>query len=569
MRRKFVWAAKEIPWYRRLRWDSMLPIMAADFLQQLRRGVDNGEIIPYFQPLVELRTGQLSGFEVLARWRHPERGMIPPDQFIWLAEESGLIGRLTESLLAKALEAATDLPDHLSLAVNISAIQLRNRLLPEQISAAAARASFPTSRLTVEITESALMSNSEQARQITDELKDTGVRLSLDDFGTGYASLRYLHALTFDQIKVDRTFVQSIVSRRESRKIVAAILGLGQSLGMVTVAEGVEEPEQAEMLIRLGCDMGQGWLYGQPAGQHDLLRIVEERHAKAGRQEVPSPSFAGASLHMDSLPTQRLSQLQAIYDSAPVGLCFLDTNLRYVSLNRRMAEIHDLPIVTHLGLTVKDLLPLTYPVIEPYLLRALNGEIISGLEIENIEAPAKRRMLVSYQPTRDEAGEVVGIAVSVLDVTERARTQEALRESEEHYRNRVELSPQVSWTAAPDGQILDASPLWTMLTGLTMEQTLGDGWMCALHTDDLAHVMEQWNEALITGNPVDIQYRIHCVDGSYRWMRARARARRGADGGIIRWYGMLDDIDEHVRTLEELEQNRAKLRSELRLGSNC
>jgi PAS domain S-box-containing protein len=547
----------------------MLPIMAADFLQQLRRGVDNGEIIPYFQPLVELRTGQLSGFEVLARWRHPERGMIPPDQFIWLAEESGLIGKMTENLLAQAFAAAAVLPDHLSLAVNISAIQLRNRLLPEQISAAAARASFPTSRLTVEITESALMSNSEQARQITDELKDTGVRLALDDFGTGYASLRYLHALTFDQIKVDRTFVQSIVSRRESRKIVAAILGLGQSLGMVTVAEGVEEPEQAEMLVRLGCDMGQGWLYGQPARQQELMRIVEERQAKVGKQESPPPSFSSPSLHMDSLPAQRLSQLQAIYDSAPVGLCFLDTNLRYVSLNRRLAEIHDLPIITHLGLTVKELLPKTYSVIEPYLLRALNGETITGLEIENIESPLKRRMLVSYQPARDEAGEVVGVALSVLDVTERARTQAALRESEEHYRNRVELSPQVSWTAAPDGKILDVSPLWMALTGLTMEQTLGDGWISAVHTDDLAHTTEQWNVSLVTGDPVDIQYRIHCVDGSYRWMRARAQPRRGPDGSIIRWYGMLDDIDEHMRTLEELEQSRARLRAESRLGSNC
>ncbi len=323
------------------------------------------------------------------------------------------------------------------------------------------------------------------------------------------------------------------------------------------------------MLVRLGCDMGQGWLYGQPAGQQELPRIVEERHAKAGRQEVPLPSFASPSLHMDSLPTQRLSQLQAIYDSAPVGLCFLDTNLRYVSLNRRMAEMNELPIITHLGLTVKELLPLTYPIIEPYLLRALNGETISGLEIESIEASTKRRMLVSYQPARDEAGEVVGVAVSALDVTERARTQEALRESEEHYRNRVDLSPQISWTAAPDGKVLDLSPLWMALTGLTLEQTLGDGWIGALHTDDLAHVTEQWNVSLVTGDPVDIQYRIHCADGSYRWMRARAQARRGPDGSIIRWYGMLDDIDEHVRTLEELQRSRAKLRAELRLGSSC
>ncbi len=192
--------------------------------------------------------------------------MILPDQFIWVAEESGLIGRLTEGLLEQSFKAGATLPEHLTLAVNISAIQLRNRLLPELIETAAKAAGFSLSRLTVEITESALMSNSEQARQITEELKSTGVRLALDDFGTGYASLRYLHALTFDQIKVDRSFVQSIVSRRESRKIVAAILGLGQSLGLLTVAEGVEEAAQAELLVRMGCDLGQGWLYGQATG---------------------------------------------------------------------------------------------------------------------------------------------------------------------------------------------------------------------------------------------------------------------------------------------------------------
>ncbi len=125
-----------------------------------------------------------------------------------------------------------------------------------------------------------------------------------------------------------------------------------------------------------------------------------------------------------------------------------------------------------------------------------------------------------------------------------------MRESEEHYRNRVELSPQVSWTSAPDGGILDVSPLWMALTGMSREETLGHGWLKALHPDDLERVASRWKDSLATGDPVDFQYRIHCVDGSYRWMRARAQPRRGPDGEIIRWYGMLDDIDEHMRTLE-------------------
>src|ERR1700733_222343 len=189
---------------------------------ELRRALSNGEIVPYFQPLVQVRNGVLSGFEVLARWLHPVRGMVAPDDFIPLAERAGLIGMLTETILLQAFAATAALQKNFELSVNISPIQLRDSSLPQQIRRVAEQGCFPLNQLTIEITESALLHNLDQANSIATELKRLGVRLTLDDFGTGYSSLRHLQALPFDEIKVDHSFVNSMIRTRESRKIVAA-----------------------------------------------------------------------------------------------------------------------------------------------------------------------------------------------------------------------------------------------------------------------------------------------------------------------------------------------------------
>ncbi len=534
--------------------------MIADYVVDLRRGIDSGELVPYFQPLVELRTGQLSGFEVLARWKHPLRGMVPPDEFIQVAEDSGCIGALMEKVLVDAFAAMKKLPAHLRLSINVSAIQLRDLSLRRQVSLAAERTGFSLSRLTVEITESALVGNIEHARSVTEELKSLGSRIAIDDFGTGYSSLRHLHALPFDEIKVDQSFVQTMLSRRESRKIVAAIVGLGQSLGMLTAAEGVEDAAQADMLLWLGCDLAQGWLYGRAVPAGKLSQYVSDQKKQQSKEASKRPNPEDTAFHMEALPSQRLSQLQAIYDGAPVGLCFVDRNMRYVSLNKRLAEMNHAPIVAHLGRTVGELIPQFYVHLEPYLKRALNGEAFAGLEFQ-AEGPDGQMQVrsTSYQPTRDEAGEIVGVSVAVLDITERESTQVALQESEDHHRYAVELNPQVPWTAGSDGMIVEASPQWTTLTGMTEEESKGWGWGRALHPDDLERTSVAWRRSVETGDPLDVEYRIRCLDGSWRWMRSRAAARRGPDGRVIRWYGALEDIDEHKRVLEELRESRALL----------
>jgi diguanylate cyclase (GGDEF)-like protein len=233
----------------------------------LRQAIVADELTPHFQPFVALAEERPIGFEMLARWSHPERGFVPPTDFIPLAEETGLIVRMTEQLLRRACNAAAGWPDHLILAVNISPLQLRDRALPAMVATALIESGLPARRLEIELTETALVGNFELARDLLTELKELGVHLTLDDFGTGHSSLRHLQMLPFDKIKVDASFVRNMHCSPESGKIVAAVIALGRSLGLLTVAEGIEDAATAFALRDMGCHIGQGWLFGQPLAE--------------------------------------------------------------------------------------------------------------------------------------------------------------------------------------------------------------------------------------------------------------------------------------------------------------
>lgn len=257
---------------------------------EVRHAIESDAIEPCFQPVVDLRSARLTGFEVLTRWHHPTLGLVLPKNFIHVAEELGIIGILSRQILRKAFRCAAILPSRLTVAINVSPIQLRFRSLPTQIHEAAVEAGLPLERIIIEVTESAILDNEEMALSIAHELKEMGCGLALDDFGTGYASLRHLVSLPFDQIKVDRSFIQEMTSRPESRKIVAAVVGLGRSLGMLTLAEGVESGEQEKILLEVGCCLGQGWLYGRPLAADQIPMMAGT--AAPGR---PSPLAAALS----------------------------------------------------------------------------------------------------------------------------------------------------------------------------------------------------------------------------------------------------------------------------------
>jgi PAS domain S-box-containing protein len=529
------------------------------FHDELKTAIEHGQVVPYFQPVVELRTGRLLGFEVLSRWLHPERGLVYPVEFIEKAESNGLIGLLMESVVYQASVVASSWPTHLRLSANLSPIQLKEMETPYRLRDAVVRGGFSMDRLTIEITESALLGDLSLAQDVVRCLKQMGARLAIDDFGTGYSSLNHLRALPFDVLKVDASFVRSMTLKREDRKIVAAVIGLGHSLGLVTVAEGVEEQAQTDMLLCLGCHVGQGWLYGKAMPAEEATKLAMDA-SDFGGTEFPSPNIAAdMAFHLEAFPSQKLAQLQALYDGAPAGICFLDLNLRYVSLNRRLAEINGAPVETHIGRTVAEVLPDVYEAIHPLLQEALHGDHTVSFEIEM----RGRALLANYQSVRDEAGEVIGISVAILDITERKRIEVALRESEDHYRHAVELNPQVPWTADPDGMIIDVSPRWTLLTGLTKEESLGLGWLRAVHPDDLERLSTEWMSASQAGRPADTEYRILDRDGTWRWMRSRASPRRDERGEIIRWYGTLEDIADRKQAEESLRLIIAQQKAQL------
>lgn len=528
----------------------------------LHRAFEQGEFFPCFQPLFELRTRQVAGFEVLARWNHGKLGAIPPDVFIPQIEKHGLIDQLTQSMLQKAFAASPLLPAHMTLAINLSPMQLLDAGLATKLEAASVKSGFSLKRLTLEITESALVDDLPLATSVARDLKDLGCRLALDDFGTGYSSLKHLNALPFDELKVDRSFVGSMTEKRDSRKIVAAVLGLGQSLGLMTVAEGVETQEQANMLFWLGCDLGQGWLYGRPAPAENLTRIVSE--ALIDNSFVASPFDHDPGISLEAMPTQRFAQLQAIYDGAPVGLCLLDRKMRYVSLNKRLAELNGVPATAHIGRTVAEVIPHVAPVVESFIQRALAGDAVDGVEFKRsvaIGGEEDLALMASYHPVRDEAGEVVGVSVALMDVSEFKRAEAALRESESHYRHMVQLNPHVPWVLDAKGEVIEASPRWESLTGQTLEETLGNGWLKVLHPDDVERTLDAIRAILRTGDPIDVKYRVRRTGGEWVWLRSRGAPRFGPSDEIVCIYGVVEEIHEQKQFADELEDCHIQLRA--------
>ena len=230
----------------------------------IRRGLAAGEFVPFYQKQIELETGELVGFEMLARWRSEKLGMISPEIFIPVAEDIGLIAPISESLIRQALRDARNWDPRLTLSVNISPLQLRDPWFAQKLLKLLVEENFAPSRLDIEVTESCLHENLGLVRSVITSLQNQGVTVSLDDFGTGYSSLSQLRSLPFDRIKIDRSFVATVLDSPESATIIQSIIALGEGLGLPITAEGIESQEVLDRLRELGNFKGQGFLYGQP-----------------------------------------------------------------------------------------------------------------------------------------------------------------------------------------------------------------------------------------------------------------------------------------------------------------
>ncbi len=240
----------------------------------LRKALTNGEFEVYYQPLIHLSTGKVTGFEALVRWNHPARGMVMPGQFIPLAEETGLILPLGEWVLRTACLEAAKWPQQIGVSVNLSAMQFKGRNIVQLALNALASSGLAPGRLDMEITETVLLQDETNTLAILHQLHDIGVRISMDDFGTGYSSLAYLRNFPFDKIKIDRSFTHDMLERADCRAIITAVAGLARSLKITTTIEGIETKEQFEAAKAEGCDVGQGYLFARPMPAREVAPFL-------------------------------------------------------------------------------------------------------------------------------------------------------------------------------------------------------------------------------------------------------------------------------------------------------
>ena len=240
----------------------------------LRQALVDGGFEVYYQPCLDLQTNAITGCEALVRWRHPQRGMISPAEFIPLAEDTGLINQLGEWVLTTACREAASWPGNIRLAVNVSPVQFRSGMLALKVMAALAASGLAASRLELEITEAVLIRDDEAALAVLHDLRTIGVRIALDDFGTGYSSLSYLQRFPFDKIKIDRCFITDIAEPEGSSSIVQAVVTIAADRHMTTTAEGVETEQQRELLRELGCSEMQGYLFSPPKPAADIRPLL-------------------------------------------------------------------------------------------------------------------------------------------------------------------------------------------------------------------------------------------------------------------------------------------------------
>ena len=249
----------------------------------LRNALVNSEFELHYQPLVNVKTNEITGFEALVRWRHPDRGLVSPAEFIPLAEEIGLIVPLGDWVLNQACTDATSWPSPVRVAVNLSPNQFKNPDLAHSVFRALARSKLAAQRLELEITETVLLQDSETTLATLHQLRNMGVRISMDDFGTGYSSLSYLRSFPFDKIKIDQSFIRDLATRDDSAVIVRAVTTIGNSLGISTTAEGVEDGSQFQRLKDEGCTEAQGFYLGRPLPIKETTALLEDGVGNAPR----------------------------------------------------------------------------------------------------------------------------------------------------------------------------------------------------------------------------------------------------------------------------------------------
>lgn len=495
----------------------------------LVNAIQGCQIVPHFQPIVTLHDKRIVGFEILSRWDTPTRGSIAPQVFIAHAAEAGLLDELTLCVLEQALTAAMDWPSELFLTLNVAPSQLVGSPLAQQIVETTRKLRFPLSRLQIEVTETGLLEHIDAAKETLQQLRLAGCEVILDDFGTGYSSLTWLRSLPFGKIKIDASFVRSMVIERESRKIIGAVVGLGRSLGLPVVAEGIEDEEHARILERMGCMYGQGFLYSRAVSAEHVPELLKGKAASS--EPVHELSFP----FLDP----RGYQVAALYRSTTVSIAFLSPALILLDASDGFATRLSLSRKEILGHHILDFFPIHE------LVKSLNsGHTGREIELPPIEVtlPDGSADYLCLQRVYDEAHEFLGYSLIGFDITARKRAEDAMRESEAQFRYMIENSPFPFWMSDAEGRVICVNPQLQRLFGVSPEGAQNLEWMRALHEEDREKVKAERERCMAAGIVLDMHYRMYHPDGHIIWVRSWVSPLKRHDGVIIGWYGTVNEI---------------------------
>lgn len=506
-----------------------------DVDQRIAEAVCFERIRPAFQPIVTLTETRIVGFEVLARWHDVTLGEVSPDVFVPAAQSRSLLGLMTFNLMRSACQAAVSWPGTFYLAFNVPPTLLQDRSSVDLLTDAIQISGFPSHRVRVEMTEAEVIEDETAAGAAIAFLRSLGIRVVLDDFGTGFSSMTRLHRFDFDEIKIDGSFVRAIESDPGSRRIVSAIVGLGHSLDIPVVAESIQDQHQLDYLRQLGCDYGQGWLFGTaiPGEQVPALLATPVQVSATGG-------------HLQLSPYRRQHQLQALYTDAPVGLCFVDPEKRYLSANARFCDMIGYPPEAVVGRSIHEVYEPAFAVLVEQTLDALMaGPASVPLEYQ---MPGRPGTFLAYsQRVLDDTGVLLGMSIVSIDITARKRAEEALLESEARYRHCVELSPTVMWVAEADGALSYISPLADEPEGQSMEQRL-QTWYERMDPEDRERVRDEWLAGLPREEAFETRFRVQWRPGQWGWVLSRGRPYI-EQGRPTRWFGVFSDIT-NTQTLE-------------------
>ena len=305
---------------------------------EIGEAIKSGQVVPYYQPLVDLQTGAVIGCEVLARWKHPTHGLLLPWMFIPIAKGTGHISSLTYALLRRATKDAQTWPEPLSMSLNLSPLMVTDNWLAAEILKILRDCAFPAHRLEMEITETTLIDRPQEARVVLESLRNLGVRIALDDFGTGYSGLSYLRQFQIDRIKLDRSFVQAGLADSHDQELVGSIISFCHSLALSVTAEGIESVDTLNRLTALGCDVGQGYLFSKPKPNRGFLRYLQRSSARRARRSEQTGSGLITDLqYSESDAGSRIAGLDAL-NLLPTQIALLDHRGEIIFTNRTWKE---------------------------------------------------------------------------------------------------------------------------------------------------------------------------------------------------------------------------------------